>query len=184
MLPLSLYTPAEWAKELVAHFLATARRAVSAGAQEAAAKLTSVLSDNRRHVGLLISERIINVPMALSEPLTRAVFDEVAWATEDEPTEERRKAFECTDFLMASRYWIEIEGGDGKPEWSKYEDALYDQVATVSWRYPVDSGMSDAKPTLDSSVQEYRQIMLVPASAIPIVRRGLEKVFGRIDGEV
>jgi hypothetical protein len=35
--------------------------------------------------GLIINERLVNCPPQLSPPLVQALFDEVGWATEDEP---------------------------------------------------------------------------------------------------
>jgi len=37
--------------------------------------------------GLIINERLINSPPQLAPPLVQALFNEVAWATEDEPTQ-------------------------------------------------------------------------------------------------
>lgn len=36
------------------------------------------------HVGLLVSERVINIPMELVPPLYEGLFQEILWATEDE----------------------------------------------------------------------------------------------------
>lgn len=37
--------------------------------------------------GLLLNERLLNCPPQLGPPLQQALFDEILWATEDEPTE-------------------------------------------------------------------------------------------------
>ena len=37
--------------------------------------------------GLLLSERLVNCPPQLAPPLNQALFDETAWAQEDEPTQ-------------------------------------------------------------------------------------------------
>ena len=37
--------------------------------------------------GLLVSERLINCPPQVAAPLQQALFDEIQWATEDEPTQ-------------------------------------------------------------------------------------------------
>lgn len=37
--------------------------------------------------GFLLSERLINCPPQLGPPLQQALFEELAWATEDEPTQ-------------------------------------------------------------------------------------------------
>jgi hypothetical protein len=42
---------------------------------------------NADGTGLLLSERLLNVPPQLSPPLMQAIFDEIEWAVEDEPTQ-------------------------------------------------------------------------------------------------
>lgn len=37
-----------------------------------------------KEVGLLVSERLVNIPIELAPPLYQGLFDEVLWATEDE----------------------------------------------------------------------------------------------------
>lgn len=37
-----------------------------------------------KDVGLLVSQRVVNLPPQLLPPLYDALFDEVEWATEDE----------------------------------------------------------------------------------------------------
>lgn len=39
------------------------------------------------HAGLLLSERLVNAPPQLAPPLNQALFDELEWAQEDEPTQ-------------------------------------------------------------------------------------------------
>lgn len=36
--------------------------------------------------GLLVNERLVNAPPQVAPPLMQALFDEIAWALEDEPT--------------------------------------------------------------------------------------------------
>ncbi len=43
---------------------------------------------NGTHTGLVVHERLINCPQELAAPLLQALFDEIAWATEDEPNEQ------------------------------------------------------------------------------------------------
>lgn len=47
-------------------------------------KLRLLLGDKAQDVGLLVSQRVFNLPPALLPPLYGALFDEVSWATEDE----------------------------------------------------------------------------------------------------
>lgn len=46
--------------------------------------LRPVLGEQAQNVGLLVSQRVVNLPPQLLPPLYDALFDEVSWATEDE----------------------------------------------------------------------------------------------------
>ena len=42
------------------------------------------MGEQANDVGLLVSQRVVNLPPQLLPPLHDALFDEVSWATEDE----------------------------------------------------------------------------------------------------
>ena len=67
---------------------------------------------NDAATGLLINERIINVPQDAGEPLIDGVFDEIRWATKDETTEEARKSYEFKHYILVSTLFEE----DGEEE--------------------------------------------------------------------
>ena len=46
--------------------------------------LRLLLGEEAQNVGLLVSQRVVNLPPQLLPPLCDALFDEVSWATEDE----------------------------------------------------------------------------------------------------
>jgi protein BCP1 len=46
--------------------------------------LRLLLGEQAQDVGLLVSQRVVNLPPQLLPPLYDALFDEVSWATEDE----------------------------------------------------------------------------------------------------
>ena len=48
---------------------------------------TGVQTWGDAHAGLLLSERLVNAPPQLAPPLNQALFDELEWAQEDEPTQ-------------------------------------------------------------------------------------------------
>ena len=37
--------------------------------------------------GLIINERLLNMPPKIGPPLNQSLFEEISWAQEDEPTE-------------------------------------------------------------------------------------------------
>ncbi len=49
-----------------------------------ACNLEELWSKHSKEVGLLLSERLVNIPIELAPPLYQGLFDEVFWATEDE----------------------------------------------------------------------------------------------------
>ena len=46
--------------------------------------LRLLLGEEAQNVGLLVSQRVVNLPPKLLPPLYDALFDEISWATEDE----------------------------------------------------------------------------------------------------
>lgn len=73
-------------------------------------KLASALSENG--VGLIINERVINVPQETVSPLVEGLFDEIEWAQEDEPTEELRASFKFKKYIVFSRVYMDDEAED------------------------------------------------------------------------
>ncbi|ESR36089.1 hypothetical protein CICLE_v10028815mg [Citrus x clementina] len=62
-----------------------------------------LMGEQAHDVGLLVSQRVVNFPQLLP-PLHDALFDEVSWATEDEPTAELRNSFCFKCYLLLKDY--------------------------------------------------------------------------------
>ncbi|PPD79966.1 hypothetical protein GOBAR_DD23117 [Gossypium barbadense] len=67
--------------------------------------LRSLLGDEAQKVGLLVSQCVVNLPPELLPPLYDALFDEISWATEDEPTEELRNCFRFKFYVVVSKFY-------------------------------------------------------------------------------
>ncbi|PIA64678.1 hypothetical protein AQUCO_00100264v1 [Aquilegia coerulea] len=67
--------------------------------------LRVLLEESAHYVGLLVSQRVVNLPPQLLPPLYDALFDEVSWATEDEPTKELRESFRFKSYLIATKIY-------------------------------------------------------------------------------
>ena len=52
---------------------------------------------------MIINERVINIPQETAPPLVDGLFDEIGWATEDEPTKELRDSFKFSKYLFFTR---------------------------------------------------------------------------------
>ena len=74
------------------------------------------------HTGVLVSERLLNIPPAVAQPLHEALFDEIAWATEDEPTAELKASFGFGQYLVVSRVYLDDGKGGEEEEEEEDED--------------------------------------------------------------
>jgi protein BCP1 len=66
--------------------------------------------------GLLISERYFNLPAQMAPWLNKALFDEVAWATEDEKTKQERDAYKFKQYVVMTKVQRGPVEGDGADE--------------------------------------------------------------------
>ncbi|KAH8970878.1 hypothetical protein BDL97_02G112000 [Sphagnum fallax] len=73
-----------------------------------ACNLEELWSKHSKEVGLLLSERLVNIPIELAPPLYQGLFDEVFWATEDEPTGELQEFFKFKYYLVLTRVFEEL----------------------------------------------------------------------------
>ncbi|XAR63651.1 hypothetical protein NMG60_11023669 [Bertholletia excelsa] len=139
--------------------------------------------DQSRNVGLLVSQRVVNLPPDLLPPLYDALFDEVSWATEDEPTEELRRSFCFKYYLLVTRIYEHKNGGqkDGASGGSeeaiiyiKPEDEIFHQLSLWSFRFPLHC---QQLPT--SELKNYQLTGLVialEADKVPIFRQQLRSL--------
>ncbi|KAL7260295.1 hypothetical protein ACSBR1_006043 [Camellia fascicularis] len=108
--------------------------------------LKLVFGEQAQTVGLLVSQRVVNLPPQLLPPLYDALFDEVSWATEDEPTEELRKSFCFKHYLLVTRIYEHKNAGQKEAAnnsseeaivYVKSEDEIFYQLSSWSFRFPL-----------------------------------------------
>ncbi|MDC1215268.1 BCIP domain-containing protein [bacterium] len=141
---------------------------------------------NSKGVGFLLNERVINIPPETASPLVEGLFDEIGWATEDEPTQELRESFKFSKYLIFSRLYRddepEEEAGqkrkrDGEPMmmYTRPEDEFFHQSCEWSFMWKV----KDAEDKSDiQDIKPMRLCMFVDARVVPEVREKLKKQFG------
>ncbi|KAK9276474.1 hypothetical protein L1049_006007 [Liquidambar formosana] len=105
-----------------------------------------LLGEQAQNVGLLVSQRVVNLPPQLLPPLYDALFDEVSWATEDEPTEELRKSFCFKFYLLVSRIYKHKNADQKKGRstvsdeamiYIKPEDEIFHKLSSWSFSFPL-----------------------------------------------
>ncbi|XP_027168642.1 protein BCCIP homolog isoform X2 [Coffea eugenioides] len=152
--------------------------------EDSVSNLRSLLGEKAQDVGLLVSQRVVNLPPQLLPPLYDALFDEVSWATEDEPTEELQKSFCFKSYLMISKIYKHKnankkmgKSGDREEDiiYSKPEDELFDQLSSWSFSFPLHTQQVTA-----NELKDYRPmglVMAVDASKVGIFRKQLHSLI-------
>ncbi|KAG7554017.1 BCP1 family [Arabidopsis suecica] len=70
-----------------------------------ASDLELLVEKKAKDVGLLVSQRVMNLPPQLLPPLYDGLFDEVSWATEDKPTEQLRGSFRFKSYILITKIY-------------------------------------------------------------------------------
>ncbi|XP_057856235.2 protein BCCIP homolog isoform X2 [Cryptomeria japonica] len=163
-------------------------------------KLKAFWENNPHDVGLLVSERVVNLPIELVPPLYDALFDEVSWATEDEPTQALRESFQFKHYLLITKVYqtlqdiqgkcketkIEIkrrkkgssQNGDGKEQYNgqliyiKPEDEIFHQLSSWSFTFPVHAEYQAAHEF--ENLKTMQLVMAVKAEKIQTFRTQLK----------
>ncbi|KAG6977675.1 hypothetical protein JG688_00000113 [Phytophthora aleatoria] len=89
-------------------------------------KLQQIL--NTKNVGLLLNERMVNLPYQLVPALHSALHEDIEWAIQNEDTEELRNSFEMDYFLILATCTEEKSGSSGSKK-GKKSKTTYEQTA-------------------------------------------------------
>ncbi|KAF5175211.1 Bccip-like protein [Thalictrum thalictroides] len=149
--------------------------------------LSMLLEDGAHNVGLLVSQRVVNLPPQLLPPLYDALFNEVSWATEDEPTEELRKSFRFKSYLIATKIYKHKNADQHKKTskglsedpiiYIKPEDEIFQKISSWSFTFKLHTEQVAAQELRNYKLTGL--VMAVEADKIPIFRRELHSL---IDG--
>ncbi|XP_027145266.1 protein BCCIP homolog [Larimichthys crocea] len=145
-------------------------------------QLEQILSDTSKPVGLLLSERFINVPPQIALPLHRQLQEEIA-----EAQRTNKPSGRCHYCLMISKTCkeasknIPARGGAPKEEYlfvNAEEEFFYEQ-AIIKFHYSVqeeaDSCLSGRWSFDDVPMKPFRTVMLIPADRMPVVMDKLKE---------
>lgn len=158
-------------------------------------------SSRGARVGLLLTDRVVNLPPQLVPKMQEALFLEVGWAQEDEPTEALRDMYNFHWFLYVTDAYVgaaapagaskqskpakkksRVAGaqaeaanapGPGEVAFARVEDEIYLSAAThsVAWNAPA----PEAGP---GGVRRVKIAMLVKKARMEAAVKETAKVFG------
>ncbi|XP_027341770.1 protein BCCIP homolog [Abrus precatorius] len=147
-------------------------------------QLRLLLGEQACDVGLLVSQRVVNLPPQLLPHLYGALFDEVSWATEDEPTEELRNSFKFKHYILLSKIYmhknveqkrIPINDNEEAIIYMKPEDEIFHKLSSWSFFFPLKT-----QQHAPHEMRNYRPtglVMAVEADKIPSFRQELASLI-------
>lgn len=154
------------------------------GQEESILNLRSLLGEQSQDVGLLVSQRVMNLPPQLLPPLYDALFDEISWATEDELTEELRHSFRFKFYLLVSKIYkhknadkkkVSCSTSDEAIIYIKPEDEIFLKLSSWSLDFPLRT-----QQLATQELKSYRLrglVMAVEASKISTFREQLHSLI-------
>nr|XP_027233964.1 protein BCCIP homolog [Penaeus vannamei] len=129
--------------------------------------LREILSNESKHVGFLISERVINLPPQFSLPVFESLGKEV------EEAKKKKMPYNFSYLLLISKvYKTEKKKKKKMIEteiWSNAEEEIMSEECIDSFEYPVkgDTGMSGEWDEDDEQYTPYRRVLILDASRMP-----------------
>ncbi|KAL9415289.1 hypothetical protein AB3S75_043552 [Citrus x aurantiifolia] len=153
-----------------------------------------LMGEQAHDVGLLVSQRlvsqrVVNFPPQLLPPLHDALFDEVSWATEDEPTSELRNSFRFKCYLPVSKIYkhknanqknnrnlIRRSGSDSGDRivYIKPEDEIFHKLSLWSFSFPMHTQQVETHELKDYCLMGL--VMAVEAAKISTFRQQLQSL--------
>ncbi|XP_021909797.1 protein BCCIP homolog [Carica papaya] len=144
-------------------------------------ELRLLLGEEGQNVGLLVSQRVLKRPPQVLPPIYDGLFDEISWATEDEPTEELRNSFCFKYYILVSKiYKLKNENSKKRSSGStdeeiiyiKQEDEIFHQLSLWSFIFPL-----HIHQVTTHELRNYRLmglVMAIEADKIPSFRQQLK----------
>lgn len=150
-----------------------------------------VKGDCAEEVGLVLTERVLNLPSVLVAKMQEALFCEIEWATEDEKKEEDRKSFMFERYLYVTEVFCRFSTNSKRCEskrarseagtnrevvFIRPEDEAWMEVAEMSVFWNLDGEQVGAE-----GLQRMRMAMIVSAASVPKLRARTCEIVGLED---
>jgi protein BCP1 len=152
--------------------------------------------DRSRHrMGLVLTERVVNLPPVLVAKMQEALFCEIEWATEDEEGEEERRSFRFAKFLYVTDAFVappskdaaaDVGGGGAAKRrrkedgahftFARAEDEAWLEAARDMASWPIEGELPGA-----GGLTRRRVAMVVPAAKIAGMRAKVCEIVGLSD---
>ena len=161
--------------------------------------LSSCLESNIASTGLILTERLINVPSEVSPPMFQMLMEEIQWAIEE------NEPYSFTHFLLLSKTYQEIastvdEEGESTPKTKKQKKVSTNGASETFYFHPEDEvlhkhavafgdfdylksgtdSQSDSKRTFQElGIKPKGHMILIEASKLEIAIKDMKSYFGQ-----
>ena len=144
-------------------------------------------------VGLILTERLVNIPSEVVPPMYKMLLEEITWAIEE------KEPYSFTHYLVLSKIYREIASaldGEDTPKSKKQKKASRKETPEVfyfhpedealqrhslcfgSFEYLVDGARSDSKRTFQElGIKPEGHMILIEAKKIEAAVTGLQEYF-------
>ena len=164
-----------------------------------ATSLSTVLNDDSANVGLILTERLINVPSEVVPPMYKMLLEEIQWAVEE------KEPYTFTHFLILSKTYQEMESmvdeeDDGTRKHKKQKKANKKGSSETFYFHPEDEvlqkhatafgdfdyakeaaeGQSDSKRTFQElGIKPKGHLILIEAARLEGAVKAMQAYFGQ-----
>ncbi|XP_069140116.1 BRCA2 and CDKN1A-interacting protein-like [Argopecten irradians] len=137
-------------------------------AKEKLPRFSDMLHDSDQHVGLLLSERYLNIPPQISVPMYDSLIKDM------EKCQRKQMKYSFAKYMMVSKTY-RMKGGSKQKEepviFSNSEEELLHEVSELSFTYSVE----DDRDTVvggqwdsDNPMEALRTVMVIPADQLSV----------------
>jgi len=151
--------------------------------EEQKEKLNRLYEDTEHPFGLIICERVLNLPLQLSYYINLALFDEIKWAHEDEPTPEECESFMFKNYIVITKVFQDTEETNknkkstiGNPKTLAIPKPKKQKTSNIFYHYKVEDEFYKSEcdfhytfplvetTRCDSSVKDFGMVIIVESS--------------------
>jgi len=138
-------------------------------------QLRALMDDSARPLGLILNERMVNVPAELAPQLHKSLFEEIARAQEEDGESD---SFNFGSYVLVTNLYSYSAGEKGSEPttkkakvgdetfYFKVEDESYTQEANVCFTFPMQRCEQSSRWTLDGMMAESRMVVVVPHARV------------------
>ncbi|KAK1442068.1 brca2 and cdkn1a interacting like protein [Babesia gibsoni] len=155
------------------------------GSQKDLETLKKILSDEKNQIGLVVNERLGNIPIQLIGTLHQCVYDDVKWSVENADDDEEREFYKFTHLIGFGRAYTDKIKTFDSPSMSylKPEEKFYCEEAIVKFMWStgesgkVDFFDVDGKPSKSKVLPEAMMLYCVRFERVKQVVQRISSTF-------